>query len=815
MSPRGRRITLLLAVVVGVLFAGRWLSSFLSDLWWSRAISAPAAALVLQWHLRQLALEGTGVLIASVWCIGNLAVFGRVIRSLEVPRRLGNIEIREALSTGDIQRLLVVVGLVAGLLVGQGLSAATSTVVLAFAGVVYGTTDPILGQDLGVYVAQVPLWRLAHLEAVLLVCLAIGGMAMLYTLVGGIQWEQGRPSLADAARRHLGILVSLLALVLAWGYQLEPYEMVAGLNGAGADGLYRLHREISLVLFGVAAATTLLSLAWAWRPRPSLAMAGWAVLAFASLIGHFIVPALASGRADRDPLSESARRELDGLAYGLGAIHDSMLVPANRDPTSWPTGVWDSAAVLRAVGGESSPVAGLGLGLVPVAGQARPAWLAVRVPKGQPAELVAIADDRTSALGGPVSYAASDTFAYPRAVARLTLSRTASYPGAPAVVTDTGAPGPAAGGLGRRLLMAWGLQAGSLLAPQAPGTRVASRLDPVERVSALAPFIEWGDAHPRLVGGELTWVIPGALVTQSFPLSTRLTWREQRVGGLRTDFLALVTAEGAETRLFLRHSADPLAETWARLAQGMIEPASAIPAELSRDLDYPREQLRVQARVLERAHWHRGRAVGHVDTLPEEIPVPELHWRAGSDRAAVVAFTDPASGRITSLLEGVVADGWDRVALYSVDSAAALDGRQELEQRWARSLPLVDLRDSVRQGGGTWRSGPIRFFRTGGALGASRATYAVSPNGELALIWFDLAVDRRTGGGRNLTEALRSLLGQPPQGVPVLTLPVQLDEARRWYAIADSALRRGDFATFGRAFEALRRILGVQAGSHK
>lgn len=815
MSPRGRRITLLLAVVVGVLFAGRWLSSFLSDLWWSRAVSAPAATLVLQWHLRRLALEGLGVLIASAWCISNLAVFGRVIRSLEVPRRIGNLEIREALSSGDIQRLLVVLGLVAGVLVGQGLSAATPTVVLAFSGVVYGTTDPILGQDLGVYVAQLPLWRLAHLEAVLLICLAIGGMAMLYTLAGGIQWEQGRPALADVARRHLGVLLALLALVLAWGYLLEPYEMVAGLNGAGADGLYRLHRQVSLVLFGVALAAALLTMAWAWRPRPPLALAGWVVLACASLIGHFLLPALASGRTDRDPLSDTVRRQLDGLAYGLGAVHDSLLPVTKGDPTSWPIGIWDSAAVLRAVGGESSPVAGLGRGLVPVAGQVRPAWLAVRLPRGLPAELVAIADDRTSALGGPVSYAASDTFAYPRAVARLTLSPTASYPGAPAVVTDTGAPGPVAGGLGRRLFMAWGLQAGSLLAPLPPGTRVASRLDPVERVSAIAPFIEWGEAHPRLVGGELAWVVPGSLIAPSFPLSTRLTWRGLRIGGLRTDFLALVTAEGAQTRLFLRHSADPLAETWARLSAGVIEPASAIPAELARDLDYPREQLRVQARVLERAHWHHGQVVGQVDTLPDEIPVPEQLWRANGGREAVVAFTQPSDGRVATLLEGVVADGWDRLSLYSFDSAAALDPRVQLEQRWGRSLPLVDLRDSVRQGGGTWRTGSVRYFRVGGALGASRATYAISPNGELALIWFDVALDRRTGGGRTLTEALRSLLGQPPQGVAVLTLPVQLDEARRWYALADSALRQGDFATFGRAFEALRRILGVQAVGHK
>jgi hypothetical protein len=815
MSPRGRRITLLLAVVVGVLFAGRWLSSFLSDLWWSRAISAPAAALVLKWRMWELALELTGVLLAAAWSIGNLAVFGRVIRSLEVPRRLGNLEIREALSSRDIQRLLVVLGLVAGVLVGQGLSAATPAVVLAFSGVVYGTTDPILGQDLGVYVAQLPFWRLAHLESVLLVCLAIGGMAMLYTLVGGIQWEQGRPALADAARRHLGVLLALLALVLAWGYLLEPYEMVAGLNGAGADGLYRLHHQVSYILFGVAIAAALLTLTWAWRPRPPLAIAGWAVLASTSLIGHFLLPALASGRADGESLTDSEHRQLDGLAYGIGAIHDSLLSPGSREPTSWPIGIWDSAAVLRVVGGESSPLVGLGRGLVAVAGQARPAWLAVRVPKGQAAELIAIADDRTSALGGPVSYAPTDTFAYPRAVVRLTLSQAASFPGATAVIADTGVPGPVAGGLGRRLFMAWGLQAGALLAPQPPGTRVASRLDPLDRISALAPFIEWGEAQPRLVGGELTWVMPGSLMAPSFPLSTRLTWRGQRIGGLRTDFLAMVTAEGAGPRIFLRHSADPLAETWARQAEGVIEPASAIPSELVRDLDYPREQLRVQARVLERAHWHRGRAVGHVDTLPDELPLPEQLWRANGAREAVVAFSGTGGGRIGSLLEGVVADGWDRLSIFLVDSSDALDPRTELEQRWGRDLTLVDLRDSVRQGGGSWRSASVRFFRAGGVFGASRATYAVSPNGELALLWWDLAVSGRTGGGRTLQEALRSLLGQPPQGVAVLTLPVQLEEARRWYAVADSALRRGDFATFGRAFEALRRILGAQAGGHK
>ena len=59
-------------------------------------------------------------------------------------------------------------------------------------------------------------------------------------LVGAIRWIDGRPAINDHARAHLGWLLARLALALMWGYLLEPFELVAGLDGMpGPGGLAR------------------------------------------------------------------------------------------------------------------------------------------------------------------------------------------------------------------------------------------------------------------------------------------------------------------------------------------------------------------------------------------------------------------------------------------------------------------------------------------------------------------------------------------------------------------------------------------------
>jgi hypothetical protein len=82
----------------------------------------------------------------------------------------------------------------------------------------------------------------------------------------------------------------------------------------------------------------------------------------------------------------------------------------------------------------------------------------------------------------------------------------------------------------------------------------------------------------------------------------------------------------------------------------------------------------------------------------------------------------------------------------------------------------------------------------------------------MSLLWVSVAHGRRVGAGRSLASAWDNLLGGSAPVPPVLP-SATLDEARRWAHLADSALRAGDWAGFGRAFDALRQVLAPPVDS--
>src|SRR5258706_11986440 len=105
-------------------------------------------------------------------------------------------------------------------------------------------------------------------------------------LVGAGKWIEGRPAINDHARSHLGWLLLALAVVVAWGYLLEPYEVVAGLGELPPSGGWHVAEAVAPVLAGVALAAGGLSAVWAAPPPPTLPPAAWGGPGGASLRGH-------------------------------------------------------------------------------------------------------------------------------------------------------------------------------------------------------------------------------------------------------------------------------------------------------------------------------------------------------------------------------------------------------------------------------------------------------------------------------------------------------------------------------------------------
>ena len=403
---------MLLGVIVGLLFAGRWTSGLLADRWWAEEVAPAAAGFITNWHLLRGALKLAGVVVAAAWFIGHLLAVYRAVGSVQVRRNVANLEFREALTPGALVAAVVGAGALIGIMAGRGLAAHAAEVAIGWQGVSYGLIEPLLQRDVGLYVAQLPLWRVLHDFCFLLVMLALALVFGMYLLVGAIRWLDGRPAINSHARIHLGWLLVTLACTLMWGYLLEPFELVAGFHGTPDRALWRATTFVAPVLVGVALATALLSAVWAVRGRHSLAAAGWLVLPLASLAGHWMVPPALGGEGE--PLTDRRTMEqFERLAFGLEALAGEPAAGSPQVTAPVVPSLWSRPIAAKLLTADSTELVSLDPALLTVAGRRRPVWLGTRLLPGGRLVMTAQADDRTGPAGEALFYRQQDSVPSP------------------------------------------------------------------------------------------------------------------------------------------------------------------------------------------------------------------------------------------------------------------------------------------------------------------------------------------------------------------------------------------------------------------
>jgi uncharacterized membrane protein (UPF0182 family) len=788
-TRRRRGLLVAAAAAVLFLFAGRWVATFLAGGWWAGQFSPDARALVSGIALLRLAIDAAAVALAGGWFIGHFLIVVRAVGSVQIPRHVANLEFREAVRSDLLLAVAVAAGAVLGLLLGLDSSAHWHTVALAWQGVRTGTIDPLLGRDTGLYLAQLPLWLLLHRFALLLVAIAAGLTATSYGVIGAVRIGRRRLAINDHARAHLGLLLTALALVLAWGYALEPFELVASVDGAPTLGSFRRVAVVSPALTGVALMVAALSALWAFRPRHALVAAAWTVLLVASVAGHHLVPLMARG--DLSPAApDSTLREYEAFAFGMEAIGEG---PA---PALLGAPLFDAAASRRVLG-EDADVATLDAGTIVAGAAQRPAWLLLSGEGDAPSRLVAVAADRAGSAGGPLFYRAGDTLAYPNPHAMATLSQASVRPGARRYAVGELGHGIEAGGFARRLALAWALQAGELLGPAPGALRVDWALSPGQRLAALAPFATWSGVRARVVDGAVVWIADGYVSAPGYPLVEPAAWRGRRAGFVRASFLGVVDATSGDAQVYLRDESDPVGTAWARVSREVVQPAAALAPRVAQSAGYPPELFALQAAVLGARRDGPGRPAA---PAPGASAV-QAGWDSSGADVLVLPFLSEDGARVAALF---TATGGAPPVISRVENG--LLSARALERRWARFATFAPVQDSVDAAGAELRASEVHYWLTPEGPGAFQVHTGARPGARPLIVWVTVATGRRLGAGRSFTAAWENLQGMAaaPQAA---TSTGALSEARHWMRLADEALRRSDWAAFGRAFDALRGVL--------
>lgn len=759
-------------LVVG-LVGGRWLAVETAERAWDRTFTGGAA--LIEARMLGRLLQALVLAFAITWATGNLLIVYRVIGSVQMPRRLGDLEIVEAVPQRVLFGLTIALGVLLGVLLSLGTGDWWRQAVLAAAPPRFGIIDQTLRQDVGFYLGVLP-WRATLQNRALVLATAVTFVvALLYMGIGSLRMRRGRIRASDYARTHCGVLLACLALVIAWGAALDPAEVVAGLHGAVDQAALSVRVPGAGFVAAIAILTAIISLLWAWRDRPTLILGGWAALLLTLTAFYLVIPGVvrASSGTDGEPLA-GRRAALEQLAFGLTTL-DRQSPPAFPSAESAVASLplWDAARVATVAG---TPASGVALRAV---GPGRSAWL-IAPTRTTIAVRIALETDTGLALT-PVPVRDSAVLFGP------------GVPGF-AVLSDS-APLRAAGvpivGAWRRFALAWTLQAWGFLRAESHGHLLLWRRDVTERLERLAPFARFGAPAPILRDGALWWVSWGYVTSETFPLARPLAWREGEadVRYLRAGVVGAVRVATGETHLWLAPGYDSLSAAWARHFDPLIEPAERLPADVRAQLAYPNEAFGMHVAQLVRESGDSGGAERGW-TLRSRVPFDLVAPAPGTELWTGVGLESAmlAPKQFVGLFAGAVTAQGPRLHLWRPQGGQP------------KQLP------GALVGSHLLRPGELRMWPAAGTIVTVQAQFlepaGVSPPPPPQIAQVFVSVDGRLGNGPTALAALRG-----GQTLPDTSLAARWARARRLAAQADSALSAGDLETFGRIFRALVREL--------
>ena len=212
----------------------------------------------------------------------------------------------------------------------------------------FGVADPQFHADIGFYVFELPFlsfvldWLFFAMIIVLLL------VVMTHVLNGGVMFASPIPTISQAARGHVAVLLAVLAALKAADYWIRRYETTNERRGFVQGATYAvvnaLHPALLLLAF-VAIVTAGLYLAslrtGSWR-LPLVASAVWVVLAIAA---GYIYPAAVQGLVvnanQRAREAEYIQRNIEATRQAMG-ITDEHVTP-------------QTVAFEALVGGRASP----------------------------------------------------------------------------------------------------------------------------------------------------------------------------------------------------------------------------------------------------------------------------------------------------------------------------------------------------------------------------------------------------------------------------------------------------------------------------
>jgi len=790
-----RWLLLLLVGAATALLIARGLAQLYADFLWYAALGAADV-----WKARYsslLILRLCSGIVATLFVFANLYAVRQSVVSLVLPRRIGNLDIGEEVP----RRQLTWTAAALSVLIGLALAWSQhdwSGFLAARIGLPFGESDPYFASDLGFFVYRLPFELSLFTWTMTMVLIVIFLVVLLYALTPSLRWEHGGLYVSGYVRRHLAMLAGVLLLVLAWHYRLEMYTMLG--DGSAVDGAFTSvdHRvgipaSILLSLVTLGAGLTVLWAGWSGQMR--LAFAALTGVIVAAIAARQLAPFVAKrAMGERDPVVrerpyEATRAGYTRRAFGVDRISvaDSGLAFQTLGDAMAAVPAWDEGVLRRAA---DRPIPGAGVGWV--AGDSGVAAIvATSGASGVLLHAAALADENGGVVRIPLP---EGTDVAPVLIAPDSSTRPTIIADSTGRVVGT----PLSDGW-TRFNLALSMQDFRvwLGALPSPSPKLVSRRNVRERVAALAPFFDQGSAvTPILYADTLLWTVELYSTSRTYPLSRRTIVGSEDVAYYQHAATAIVNAATGRTVLIADSLPDAIASTWMTRFPRLFTRATMLPIPVRRQLPPARESARVQASAFARYGTRsENDVVRHLpdddgaDSALVDTPLPLL----ALPRAGITAFVQPVLDR-NERLRGLF------LALGGTAHRSVWLPLPQPSLVWSEALDQLRAADTVRAG--MLVRGWVRAVPINGSVVLVQPRYEWRSGSVPRLMY----VSALAGDSVRSARTLMQLAGRMPDSVS----PSSGDFRARVHRLYDEMRRaasRGDWAAYGRAFDALGALL--------
>ena len=432
--------------------------------------------------------------------------------------------------------------------------------------------------------------------------------------------------------------------------------------------------------------------------------------------------------------------------------------------------------------------------------------------------------------------------------------------------TYTGKGGVQMGSLFTRLLFAIKYQEQRIVLSNLinSDSKILFNRNPNERVAKVAPWLTLdGNIYPAVVDGRILWIVDGYTTSNGYPYSRKtnlagattntITTRAAAVRSLasrdisymRNSVKATVDAYDGTVKLYQWDTKDPVLATWSKAFPGTVTPKSAMSKSLLEHIRYPEDLFGVQRDVLSSYHvktadaFYGGQDFWRVPTDPSSLganagiqpPYYMTLQLPDQEKAAfslTTSFVPRGNRQNLTAFASVNSDfgpDYGKISVLQLPRSTNIPGPSQVASNFEAKPEVAQALSLLRQGGSDVVLGNLLTLPVGGGLLYVQPVYvrATANNAAYPLlqkvlvsfgdvIGFDNtlkgALDQVFGGnsGTSLNNTSQSNSGGSTPTVSN-TLKSALDNAKAALADAQAALRRGDFAEYGKAQDRLEAAI--------